>query len=177
MRITHRARSARNLITGVATALAAALLLAACGFHLRGSTGEANLPFATISLGFAPTSPLGTELRRYIRGSGGTKVVADPKTADAVLEVLAETREKVVSSLNNQGQVRAFTLIYRFRFHVKDGKGKELLVPTDIVITRSQTFNETQVLAKEEEEVLLYREMQSDLVQQIMRRLAAIKPG
>jgi len=33
------------------------------------------------------------------------------------------------------------------------------------------------VLAKESEEALLYRDMQSDLVQQILRRLAAIKPA
>jgi hypothetical protein len=36
-------------------------------------------------------------------------------------------------------------------------------------------FDETQVLAKESEEALLYRDMQADLVQQIMRRLAAVK--
>lgn len=160
-----------------ALTMATALLLSACGFQLRGSSGQANLPFKTIYLGFAPTSPLGTELRRTIRGSGGTEVVTDAKAAQAVIEVLSESREKVVLSLNTQGRVREFTLFYKFRFRVKDGQEKELLAPTDIVLKRDISFNEAQVIAKEKEEELLYRDMQSDLVQQILRRLAAIKPA
>ena len=181
MQMKYRVPRARNLVTTLATTLvttlAAALLLSACGFHLRGSSGEANLPFKTIYLGFTPTSTLGNELRRYIRGNGGTEVVTDAKAAEAVVEVLSETREKVVLSLNTQGRVREFTLLYRFKFRVKDGQDKELLAQTDIVLKRNISFNESQVIAKEQEEVLLYRDMQSDLVQQIMRRLAAIKPA
>ncbi|MFN0162016.1 MAG: LPS assembly lipoprotein LptE, partial [Burkholderiales bacterium] len=37
-------------------------------------------------------------------------------------------------------------------------------------------FNDTQVLAKESEEALLYRDMQTDMVQQVLRRLAATAP-
>ena len=185
MQMTHRVPRAHNWATKLATTLAttlmpmlaAAWLLSGCGFHLRGSNGEANLPFKTIYLGFAPASTLGNELRRYIRGSGGTEVVTDAKGAEASLEVLSETREKVVLSLNTQGRVREFTLLYKFRFRVKDGGEQELLAPTNIVLKRDISFNESQVIAKEQEEVLLYRDMQSDLVQQIMRRLAAIKPS
>ena len=39
-------------------------------------------------------------------------------------------------------------------------------------LTRDISFND-QVLAKEAEEVLLYRDMQTDMVQQIVRRLSA----
>ena len=46
---------------------------------------------------------------------------------------------------------------------------QDLLGPRDI------TFNDSQVLAKEQEEALLYRDMLSDLVTQIMRRLQAAK--
>jgi LPS-assembly lipoprotein len=58
---------------------------------------------------------------------------------------------------------------------VVDTAGKEVLVPTVISLKRTISFNESQVLAKESEEGLLYRDMQSDLVQQIMRRLAVLK--
>ncbi len=156
--------------------IATAVLLSACGFQLRGSNNQASLPFKTIYLGFPESSLLGAELKRNIRASGKTSVAAEAKTAQVVLEVLSETREKAVLSLNSQGRVREYTLYYKLRFQVKDSKENELLVPTEIVLKRDISFNEAQVLAKEKEEELLYRDMQSDLVQQILRRLTAIKP-
>lgn len=158
-----------------ALTLTTAVLLSACGFQLRGSTGQANLPFKTIYLGFPPSSPLGTELRRNIRANDETQVVADAKAAQAILEVLSESREKAVLSLNSQGRVREYTLYYKLRFRVKGQQDQELLAATEIVLKRDFSFNEAQAIAKEKEEELLYRDMQSDLVQQILRRLAAIK--
>jgi LPS-assembly lipoprotein len=60
---------------------------------------------------------------------------------------------------------------------VTDKAGTELLAPTQITLGRPITFSETQLLAKEQEEALLYKDMQADLVQQMMRRMAAIKLG
>jgi LPS-assembly lipoprotein len=152
--------------------LAVVLALTACGFQLRGQT---TLPFKTVYVGFPDNSPVGTELRRYIRASGDASVVEDPKAAEAILEWLSETRDRAVLTLNSQGRVREYSLFYRLRFRVKDGKEKELMPPTEIVLKRDITFNESQVMAKEKEEELLYRDMQSDLVQQILRRLSALK--
>lgn len=159
-----------------ALALAAAVTLSACGFHLRGMNGEAALPFKTIYVGLGDTSPLGAELKRYIRASGDTTVVSSQKEAEAILDVLAETREKAILSLNTQGRVREYTLYYKLRFRVRDAKNKELIPPSDIILKRDISFNESAVMAKENEEALLYRDMQSDLVQQLLRRLQAIKP-
>lgn len=156
--------------------LAAAVTLSACGFHLRGMNGEAALPFKTIYVGLGDTSPLGAELKRYIRASGDTTVVSSQKEAEAILDVLAETREKAILSLNTQGRVREYTLYYKLRFRVRDAKNNELIPPSDIILKRDISFNESAVMAKENEEALLYRDMQSDLVQQLLRRLQAIKP-
>lgn len=158
-----------------ALALSTALMLSACGFQLRGSNGQASLPFKTIYIGTAETSPLGIELRRYIRASGDTTVVTDQKQAQATIEVLNETREKATLTLNTQGRVREYSLYYRVKFRVKDSKEKELLAPTELVLKRDISFNESQVIAKEKEEEMLYRDMQSDVVQQILRRLTALK--
>ena len=151
--------------------------LSACGFHLRGSQGEANLPFKTLYLDVAESSPLGIELKRTIRANGGTEIVSDAKSAEARLEVTREVREKVIQSLNSQGRIRQYTLFYKLVFRVRSSTDAELLAPTEIVLKRDISFNESQVLAKEAEEALLYRDMQTDLVQQILRRLAAIKPA
>ena len=97
--------------------------------------------------------------------------------AEAQFDVLAEVRTKTILSLNSQGRVREYLLTYTLTFKVRNTKGAELLGPTEISLKRPLQFNETQVLAKESEEVLLYRDMQTDLVQQVLRRLAAIKPA
>ncbi len=166
--------NSRALIVKLCCALLLAGFLSACGFHLRGSGGQYNMPFQSIYLAFGETSPLGTELRRNLRAQ--TTVVTDPAKAQALFDVISETRGKTILSLNSQGRVREYNLTSTLVFRVRDAKGAELLAPTEISLKRSISFNETQTLAKESEEVLLYRDMQSDLVQQILRRLAAIKP-
>jgi LPS-assembly lipoprotein len=54
-------------------------------------------------------------------------------------------------------------------------QGRELIPETEITQQRDISFNESAVLAKEAEEGLLYRDMQSDIVQQLLRRIAAVK--
>ncbi|MGK5008356.1 LPS assembly lipoprotein LptE [Janthinobacterium sp. MDB2-8] len=160
-------------------ALGLTVLLSACGFHLRGSNGSFMLPFATMYIGLPETSPLAIGLKRYIRAIGSTEVVNTKDGADAVLEVLTDperNRTKTILSLNKNGRVQEYQLGYSINFRVVDKAGNQLLAPTTISLVRPITFDESQVLAKETEEAALYRDMRNDLVQQIMRRLAAIKP-
>lgn len=146
--------------------------LAACGFQLR---GPQPLPFDSIYVN--STSELGAALKRSILAQGSTRVADNPKDAAAVLQVIGESTEKRILSLNSAGRVREYQLVYRFAFKVSDPKGRDLLAPTQIELTRDITFNDAQVLAKEAEEALLYRDMRADLINQIMRRLAATRPG
>jgi LPS-assembly lipoprotein len=160
----------------VFVALLAMLVLSACGFRLRGTGPQPELPFKTLFVSVAETSPIGVQLRRNLDVMRNIQIVTDRKLADAALEVLNEGRDKQVLSLNSQGRVREYTLLYRLNFRVVDKEGRQLLAPTELVIRRIQSFNENQVLAKEAEEATLFREMQSDLVQQVLRRVSAIKP-
>jgi LPS-assembly lipoprotein len=159
-------------------ALALCLILSACGFHLRGSDGSYNLPFSTVYMNLPDSSPLAIDLKRQIRGMGTTAIASDSKSADGVIEVMVDpesTRGKSILSINNNGRVREYLLSYTIEFRIRDNHGNELLKPTRIGLTRSITFNETQLLAKETEEALLYRDMRTDMVQQMLRRMAAIK--
>jgi LPS-assembly lipoprotein len=153
--------------------LTAALLLSGCGFKLRGAQ---QLPFSSVHLGFSANSPFGAELARTIRAGTSTRVVENANDAQAIIEPLAEAREREVLSVNAQGRAREYTLRLRVSFRVHDGKGRELLAATPLAASRELAFNESEILAKESEEGLLYRDMQTDLVRQVMRRLAAIKP-
>ena len=153
-------------------ALASGFLLGACGFQLRGA---APLPFDTL---YTPNTSggIGLDLKRNIQSGTRTAVIDDAKKADAVLEFIQEAREKVILSLAATGRVREFQLRYRVVFRVHDGKGGEFVPVSTVQLTRDVSFNDTDVLAKETEEALLFRDMQFDMVQLIMRRLAAAQP-
>jgi LPS-assembly lipoprotein len=149
-----------------------AALAAGCGFQLRQAPAFA---FKTIYVGTAPTSALGKELKRDIASGGNVSVVDTAAAAQVVLDVINEQREKVVVGLNASGQVREFELRIRLRFRLRTPDGKELIPESEIVQQQDVSYNESAALAKESEEQLLYRSMQTDIVQQLMRRLAAVK--
>jgi len=166
----------RSLLTGSMSLMAAtaALSLSGCGFALRKAP---DFAFATLYSGLPETSPLGVELRRSLQSGGKVRVISDSRQineAQVILDVLGDQREKVVLSRNAAGLVREFQLRTRFTFKLRTLAGKELIPVTEIMQQRDISFNESAVLAKEAEENLLYRDMQSDVVQQVMRRLAAV---
>lgn len=145
--------------------------IAGCGYRLRGS---ADVPFETLYLPGA-TSGIALDLKRYLQAGTNARVVDDPGKADAVMQFTEETRQKEVLSLTGTGKVREFQLRYRVGFRVHDNKGTDFVPHSVIQLTRDVTFNDTEILAKEQEEQLLFRDMQTDMVQQILRRLAAAK--
>ena len=180
--------------------LGGAALLAGCGFQLRQAP---DFAFESLVMNASPSSPLAAELSRSLASNGRVKVLpasamasamaaataaaaAPPASASAsapaaaaqnqvIFDLPQELREKIVVGLNSSGQVREFQLRSRIRFRLRTPQGKELIPETELLQQRDITFNEAAVLAKEAEESLLYRDMQTDLVQQLMRRLAAIK--
>jgi LPS-assembly lipoprotein len=171
--IPHSTLSRRVMVQGAA--IAALATLGGCGFKLRGAQSFA---FKTVFMSGVDASPLLAELRRAMESSGEVKVVSDGKlldTAQVVLDVVSDQREKTVVGVTSSGQVREFQLRLRFKFKLRSKEGKELIAETEILQQRDISFNESAVLSKEAEEGLLYRNMQSDIVQQIQRRLAAVK--
>lgn len=169
-----RAAQRRSTLRALAIAATAVIIsapLAGCGFHLRRS---ADLPFETLYTSFSSTSAIGAEFRRHVRVAENTRIVDNPKEADARLEVLSETREKEVVGYSSTGRPREYQLRLRFTFRVVARDGNVLLPPTEILLHRDITSSDIEQVAKQQEEELLYREMQSDLVQQLLRRLAAI---
>ena len=154
-------------------AIVAAVLCAAlcgCGFHLR---DQATLPFKTL---YVPgSSPLVVELKRNIVAGTHSKLTNSERDAQAVFSFTHEAREKVILSFTTAGLVREFQLRYRVGFRLYDLEGRNYIPPNEIQLTRDVSFNESQILAKESEEALLYADMRSDMVQQIIRRLVAAR--
>lgn len=145
--------------------------LSACGFQLRGSY---SLPWETLAISGVPeNNELYFQIRRSIEAGSLTKVVADVKQANATLVVLQNLQHKAILSLSAKGLVREFQLTRTFQYRVQDTQGKEILPVSQIILQRDMTFDDERIFAKEAEEALIWREMQQDLVQQLLRRLAA----
>jgi LPS-assembly lipoprotein len=151
-------------------------VLTGCGFQLRQAPAFA---FQTLVAPLPDTSPLRRELKLGLQSAGVTVLHAPPPPpnpqADAVLEILGDQREKSVVGSTTAGQVREFQLKLRFRFKLSTPKGKELIPDTEVLVQRDISYSESIALSKAEEEAELYRDMQTDVVQQVLRRLAALR--
>ena len=154
------------------TTLALSMGLFACGFHLR---GEAHYAFATLFLNSPPALPITTELKRSLEGIGSAQLVAAAAGAEAVLEVNSVEDTKQILSLSGGGKVAEYLLTKRVTIRVHDNDGQDWLPTAEVLVRRSYTYSDTEALAKEAQEQRLWREMQTDSVQQIVRRLQAAK--
>ena len=156
----------------VAAAMSAAVL-AGCGFKLRVAP---TFAFETLAITPEKNGLVAADLIRYF-GKAVVPLATTPGIAapQVIVDILQEAREKTVVGVNASGQVREFLLRTRIQFRMRTPDGRELIAPTEISQQRDISFNESAVLAKEAEEVLLFRDMQADLLQQLLRRLAAIK--
>lgn len=152
-----------------------AAAIAGCGFQLRGTQGG-NLPYKTFYIALPETADVRIWLERYIRASGSTQIVGSPRDAEASFQQLADSRQKTILSVNAQGRVREYRLQLAYRFRVVNQKGEEIIAPNEINLTRDITYDDSSVLAKDLEEGVLWRDMNNDLVNQVMRRLSLIKP-
>lgn len=176
----------RQLLTLLgASSLLPLATLGGCGFQLR---RQHDMAFRTIQLsGFSGISPLATELARALDANGVTVVESSLQATQAAsaaqvpvthveLVALQDTRDSLVSAKTAFGQVRTMTARSILRFEVRRGDGSVLLPAADVSLARDLSYNERDALAKQDESEALTRSMQTDIVNQVLRRLAAIKP-
>lgn len=156
-------------------ALLAAATLAGCGFQLRG-TASGKLPYSSFHVALPDNSDVGIWLKRYVKSLGSTQLADDPKAAEATFQQLYDTRQQSILSLNALGQVKEYRLQLTYGFRVVDAKGQVLVPPNEITLSRDMTYDASTVLAKDQEAALLWRDINNDLVNQILRRLSIIKP-
>ena len=157
------------------TAMASAPLLAACGFKLRGSV---DFAFKSLYLNGAANSPFLKELQRHLEAAGSLTVLRDASEAlkaDAIYDDLGQRRERVIVSRNAAGEVRELQIRLFTRFRVRDQKGGQYVAESELMQYREISYVETYALSKANEEEMLYRNMQTDIIQQIVRRLAIVK--
>src|SRR5689334_612439 len=133
------------------------ILLASCGFQLRGdpATGLRTL--------HVPGGGVAQEIRRKLARSP-TRVTATPKDAEAHLKILGEARDKTVHTITGAGRVYEFqlTLVVRYEL-VVPGREIPVIAPSEVVARRLITYSEAAPTAKETEEGLLFKDMQVEV--------------
>ena len=154
--------------------MALAPMLSACGFRLRGAP---SFPFSTLYVQAPEGSPFTREVLRNLGTASGNLTVilppATPSMADATLYLLGERRQRIILAKTVSGQVREVELRLFARFKLVDKAGRTWIEDTEMFQKREMSYSESLALAKDEEEAALYRDMYSDLAQQLLRRLSA----
>jgi len=150
-------------------ALGLAALLAGCGFQLRGQSG---LPFASAYVD-APAGALADKLRKHLAAKGKLQEKRDQ--AEVVVKLSGEQRTKSILSLSGAGKVREYRLVHKATLAATTPAGKELLRASDVQLSRDYSYSDAQALAKEAEEAMLQREMEDELLRQLLRRLNLIQ--
>lgn len=161
---------AKRLIIGLGACLLVSL--SACGFALKGASQP--LPFKSVQLQAQANSYLSPEIQKKLSAQG-IRLSLDPTEALPRIGLNKELRERTVLTTNTNGRVREYQLRHTVTVQVWDGQGKEWLSPTTFTQSRDLSFNENQLLAKEAEEIALYKNMQDELIAAIMRRLDATR--
>lgn len=156
--------------------LAAALSLAGCGFHMRGHNNmQVKLAFDSVYLRSAGDTPFVTDLRKAL-ALNKVKVTESAEEATITLDIISEATEKQILTLSTAGKVLEYDLRYRISLSAYDKQLAYWLPVAEIALNRVMAYDDAQVLAKELEQAVLYRDMRTDAVAQVLRRLSRAKP-
>lgn len=152
--------------------LAAVLALAACGFRLEGSTALPEQMTRTYLETTDPTSAFTSSLRAELRDRG-LEIVGRPDQSTARLIVSEDSTGQRVLSVSARNIPREYEIYYVVTFALETDAGR-VIDGQSLTVTRSYTFDETQVLGKSREERELRRALAGDLARQVVRRIEAL---
>jgi LPS-assembly lipoprotein len=152
-------------------ALSVAISIGGCGFALRGSY---ELPYQGIFVAAPSTSTVASLVRRELANTS-SKSVPNAKAADAELNISTERRDRQILSLSRAGRVSEYELRFLVRYQFTESNGRVLIPTSEIQLTRILAYEDKLIIAKQQEEALLYADMEKDAVGQILRRMAAVK--
>jgi len=153
-------------------ALALVLLLAACGFQLRGQGPGGAFPYAQAQV--AGDGPVAEQLRQNLRLLDSVQLVSAAQSGVARIDLLGERRERKVGALDNDGRVAEYRLFYILSYRVATPDGEELINTSELRQFRDYTYDENNALGNDAQEQMLLRDMQQAMAQQILRRVNAL---
>lgn len=152
-----------------------AVLAAGCGFHLQGAS---VLPGSVKRVHVVTRDELSAFSIELFRGleRAGAQRVASVGEADAVIRVRTDRTRRRVLSVSARNTPQEFEIVYQVVYSIDVG-GSEVVPPQTLELTRSISFDESQLLAKDREEEILRDAMARELADLVLRRLASLPPA
>ena len=152
--------------------LPALLLLAACGFQMRGAASVPPDMARTYIAAEDHRSLFYRRLRDSLRDAG-VVVVNSEDEATATFSIVSDIPGQRVLSVSARNVPREFEVFYTVFYSVQTAEAT-LLEARSQTLTRDYTWDETKVLGKEREETLLREAIVDDLVRIVLIQLSAI---
>jgi LPS-assembly lipoprotein len=146
------------------------MTLAACGWHLQGST---RLPMAVTSIRLDtddPYSDFYRALRDSLLASGAH---LESQAASAVVHIRADKSGQRVASVSAKNKPEQYEVFYDVEYSV-EVNGHEAIPLQQMELTASYSYDATAVLAKQREQISIQRALARELAGQVMRRLASV---
>jgi hypothetical protein len=147
--------------------LCALLMLSACGFHLKGAGTYTELPVQNWQIsGGALQQPLENAMQHVL----GKRLIFSG-SPEAEIRVLSVDTKKDIYTITRAARINEY--LFSMRVYAQAYRdGKAWGEPMQIDIKRTLPYSDREVLGKAEEESTIWREMQNDASEQIVRRLA-----
>jgi len=146
-------------------------MVSGCGFQLEGSGVLPSLVATTYLDTDKPYTEFYDSLRSALRAQGA-QVVDSRQNAGAVLRILADTTGQRVLSVSARNTPTEYEVFYAVTFSL-ESQGSNLIETESLVVTRSYTYNEAQVLGMSAEEQILRESLAQDLARQVLRLIEA----
>ena len=162
--------NARSLAYSVLVILC--LLLAACGFQLRGASTGYQPTFSRLYLQ-TQNNPLAPVLRTALQVQG-VSLTRQVDVAQAHVLLEPEVTERLVLSRSPQGRINEYQLRYSVAFSVIPLHQAPLIDKQRIALHRDYNYASAQILSQESEEQVLFEEMRHDAAEQILRQIEAL---
>lgn len=145
---------------------ALALLLSACGYHLRGAL---TLPAGLKNVYMEGGSPQLQEQFNSVMRLSSVPVASSPDKAGIIVRIFNEdSSQRRALSLNSQGTANDFELGYSLDYELVDSKNKVLKPRQPLEIKREYYNDQLAVIAKGNEEALIRNEMYQQAVRSIV---------
>lgn len=147
--------------------------LSACGFQLR---QDIQLPATMQRVHIAIDdnhSPIARDLAVALTRAGATVEV---NSADGIAElsIPVNVQSTEVLSVSDAARVQEFIVRHRLEMSITGSDGKVLLDKTEINLNRDFSYDQTQALGAANEEALIKKELQTEMVRAVMNRIGAL---
>ncbi|MCW8929572.1 MAG: LPS assembly lipoprotein LptE [Gammaproteobacteria bacterium] len=148
-----------------------ALMLAGCGFHLRGDIVLPEL-YERVHVVSKGNANVGKALSDALKNVG-SQIVSSPEASTSVVTVLSSGTQR--KALNVAGKaIREYELQLNISFVVQDNKGVQLAEQQTVSVIRNFQNDPDDVLGKDNEENIIRQEMMQPAIFQVLRRMKAI---